>query len=154
MQICENQHYTTPLIYRIQIGLSNVLANRNDLANGIQESPIVGLDILTSGPIPPNPSELLTSKNMDFLLEETRKQYDIIIFDAPPVLSVSDPQILGHKCDGTLLIINSGVAEKDNVMKAKEILLSSQAKIIGVVLNNYKMTQNYYQYHSLHKMIE
>lgn len=138
-------HYTFHL--HNSLGLSNVLANRNDLANAIQESFLYNLHIITSGPIPPNPSELLISKNMDFLIEETRKRYDIIIFDAPPVLSVSDPQILAHKCDGTLLIINTGVTEKENVMKAKGILQNSHAKLLGVILNNYQLTESYYQYY-------
>ena len=137
------------------VGLSTVLSRQNEFNSAIQETPIVGLFVLPSGPIPPNPAELLSSKSMDAFIEEMKKDYDIIIFDAPPLLSVSDAQILSHKCDGTLLIVNSGVAEKEDVLKAKSILTASQAKILGVVLNNYKMPKNrkyYYQYYGIVRM--
>ena len=120
-------------------GLSTVLSRQNEINSAIQETPIVGLFILPSGPIPPNPTELLSSKIFDDLIEEIKKNYDIIIFDAPPILSVSDAQIISHHCDGTLLIIHSGVTEKEEVLKTKAILSTSRAKIIGVVLNKYKM---------------
>lgn len=141
-------HYTFGIFNTV--GLSTVLSRQNELNCAIQETPIVGLFVLPSGPIPPNPAELLSSKAFDAFLEEMKKHYDLIIFDAPPLLSVSDAQVLSHKCDGTLLIIHSGVAEKENVLKAQSILVSSQAKVLGVVLNNYKMTKNrksYYQYY-------
>ena len=134
------------------VGLSTVLARKSELYDTIQETPIVGLSIISSGPIPPNPAELLSSNNMNTVLEEIKNVYDIIIFDAPPLLSVSDAQILSNKCDGTLLIVHSGVLEKDTVLKAKAILTTAQAKILGVVLNNYKMSsnhKNYYQYYGI-----
>lgn len=141
-------HYTFGIFNTV--GLSTVLSRQNELNCAIQETPIVGLFVLPSGPIPPNPAELLSSKAFDAFLEEMKKHYDLIIFDAPPLLSVSDAQVLSHKCDGTLLIIHSGVAEKENVLKAQSILVSSQAKVLGVVLNNYKMPKNrkyYYEYY-------
>lgn len=136
-------HYTFNL--RNLIGFTHILVGRYNLLDVVQKSPIVGLDLLPSGPIPPNPSELLLSKNMDNFLIDSKKRYDIIIFDAPPLISVSDPQILGHKCDGTLLIVNSGISEKEDFLKSEEILLASKAKIIGAILNNYKMPKDYYQ---------
>ena len=146
-----SQHY----IFRVYntLGLSTVLSKKSVLTESIQETPIIGLSILPSGPIPPNPAELLSSHAMDAALEEMRKAYDIVIFDAPPLLSISDAQILSNKCDGTLLIINSGAVERDAVIKAKAVLLTSKARILGVVLNNYKMSrslQNYYQYYEEH----
>ena len=132
------------------VGLSTVLSKQDEFNSAIQETPIVGLFVLPSGPLPPNPAELLSSKSFDAFLKEMKKDYDIIIFDAPPLLSVSDAQVLSHQCDGTLLIIHSAVAEKEDVLKAQSILTSSQAKVLGVVLNNYKMPKNrkyYYQYY-------
>jgi len=132
------------------VGLSTVLSKQNEFNCAIQETPIVGLFVLPSGPIPPNPTELLSSKMFDTFIDEIKKNYDIIIFDAPPLLSVSDAQVLSHKCDGTLLIIHSGVAEKEDVLKAQSILTTSQSKILGVVLNNYKMPKKrkyYYHYY-------
>ena len=136
-------HYTFKIPNAI--GFSHVLLGKFFLFNVIQESPILGLDILPSGPIPPNPSELLASGRMDEFLEEVRKKYDLIIFDAPPVLSISDSQIIGNKCDGTLIIVNSGISKKEEFLKSEEVLQASKAKIIGVVLNNFKAPKDYYQ---------
>ena len=132
------------------VGLSTILSKQDEFSYAIQETPIVGLHVLPSGPIPPNPAELLSSRTFSAFLEEMKKVYDIIIFDAPPLLSVTDAQILSHQCDGTLLIIHSGVAEKEDVVKAQSILTSSQAKVLGVVLNQYKMPKKrryYYKYY-------
>ena len=133
-----------------KVGLSNVLARKAPFHEAVQETFIVGLYVLTSGPIPPNPAELLSSTAMDTLILDTKKDFDIIIFDAPPVLIVSDAQILSNKCDGTILIANSGVVEKEVVQKATAILRASQAKILGVVLNNYVSPshKHYYDYYS------
>lgn len=131
------------------IGLSSVLTRKNAFYDAIQETTVAGLNLLPSGPIPPNPAELLASKTMDALFEELKKLYDIIIVDAPPVLPVTDAQILSNKCEGTLLIANAGIVTKEVVIKAKSALIGSQARIMGVVLNNYKIAKNrkrYYQY--------
>lgn len=135
-------------------GLSNVLAKRASFNEGVQETFIVGLYVMTSGPIPPNPAELLSSKAMDALILEAKKDYDIIIFDAPPLLSVSDAQILSNKCDGTLLIVDSGAVEKEVVRKAKAILSTSQARILGVVLNKYVVPRNQHYYYDKKSYME
>lgn len=127
-------------------GLSNYLSKLSTLKEVIQETFIPNLYVLTSGPIPPNPSELLASKNMEILLKSTEIMFDVVIFDVPPVLSVSDAQILASKCDGTLLVVRFGKTEKKQSLKAKNILLSSRAKIIGVVCNNHKLDKNNYYY--------
>lgn len=136
-----------------KIGLSNVIAKKATYYEAVQETFIVGLNVITSGPIPPNPSELLSSKVMEALLLDVKRDYDIIIIDAPPLLSVSDSQLLANKCDGTLLIVNAGVVKKEAVQKATAILSTSQARILGVVLNNYVTPshQHYYEEYSLAK---
>lgn len=141
-------HYTFGIYNRV--GLSTVLSRQDVLNNAIQETPIVGLFVLPSGPNPPNPAELLSSKGFDDFLVEVKKDFDLIIFDAPPLLFVSDAQILSHQCDGTLLIVHSGITDREDVLKAQSILTASQANIIGVVLNNCKMPKNpkyYYNYY-------
>ena len=125
-------------------GLSNLLTRKWEINDIIQNTDVEGLDLITSGPIPPNPAELLSSKTMDHLIEQLSAQYDLLVFDAPPVLSVTDAQILSHKCDGTILVLNAGTTEKDSVMKAKESLISSQANILGTVLNNFVMQKDRY----------
>lgn len=127
-------------------GLSTVLIRQHTVEEVTHHTEVEGLSLITSGPIPPNPAELLASKTMDQFIEKVKQNYDIIIFDAPPVLSVTDAQILSNKCEGTLLIINSGEAEKDNVIKAKEMLVASKANIIGAILNNYKIDKDHYYY--------
>ena len=127
-------------------GLSDVLTRQQDYYNVIQKTSVEGLSIIASGPLSPNPVELLFSKTLDILLQDLKKDYDIIILDAPPLLSVSDAQILSNKCDGTLLIVNMDLVQKTDVLKAKAILTSSKAKILGVVLNNMKLPKNHYYY--------
>lgn len=140
-------HYT--FLLQNARGLSNLLTRHFTISEVVNNTDIANLYVLTSGPIPPNPAELLASTLMGNVIEELKKEFDIIIFDAPPLLSVTDAQILSNKCDGTLLIVNSGVAENESVLKAKASLEASKANILGVVLNNYKMPlhQYYEQYY-------
>src|SRR5690625_5981852 len=77
-------------------------------------SEIEHLDILSSGPIPPNPSELLGSQRMKVFIEEAKKNYDIILFDTPPVNVVPDAQILANIVDGTILVVRSGQTEMED----------------------------------------
>ncbi|MFJ7735137.1 CpsD/CapB family tyrosine-protein kinase [Lysinibacillus sp. NPDC097287] len=125
-------------------GLSDVLSKQEEYFNAIQKTTVEGLSVIPSGPLPPNPVELLSSKTMDILMEDLKKDYDIIIFDAPPLLSVSDAQILSNKCDGTLLIVSMDKVQRVEVLKAKATLASSNAKILGVVLNNIKIPKKHY----------
>lgn len=127
-------------------GLSTVLIRQHTIEAVTHSTEVEGLSLITSGPIPPNPAELLASKTMDQFLDAVKSTYDIVIIDAPPVLSVTDAQILSNKCEGTLLVINSGEAEKENVIKAKEMLVASKANIIGAVLNNFKIDKDHYYY--------
>jgi len=130
-------HYT----FRLQNikGLSNLLTRQYEMSEVLNSTDIPNLFVLTSGPIPPNPAELLSSKTMDSVMMQLIAEFDIIIFDAPPLLSVTDAQVLSNKCQGTLLIVNSGVVENASVLKAKVSLEASKANILGVVLNNYKL---------------
>ena len=127
-------------------GLSNLLTRKWELKDVVVETEIEGLHLVTCGPIPPNPAELLGSKTMDTLMEELIAGYDIVIFDAPPILSVTDAQILSNKCDGTILVLNSGSTEKASVVKAKEALVSSKANILGTLLNNFTLEKDHYYY--------
>lgn len=134
-------------------GLSSVLTRQIEAETAIRETEIERLDLLTCGPIPPNPAELLASKSMDALIAQLKETYDIIIFDAPPVLSVTDGQILASKCEGTILVVNSGTTEKEMALKAKEAIASSNSRLIGAVLNNFILPKDnyYYQYYGAEK---
>jgi capsular exopolysaccharide synthesis family protein len=140
-------HYTFHVTNTL--GLSNLLTRQSTIDETVKETSIEGLHIITSGPIPPNPAELISSIPMDLLIEDLKKRYDIIVFDAPPTLSVTDAQVLSNKCEGTIFVVNSKVTNKDNAAKAKELLDSAKAHILGVVINNYVLNKdnNYYQYY-------
>ncbi|MCK8827675.1 CpsD/CapB family tyrosine-protein kinase [Natroniella acetigena] len=133
-------------------GLSNVLTGEIGFAEGLQETGIDGLRLLTTGTIPPNPSELLNSKKMEEVIKQAEAESDMLIIDTPPVIAVTDTAILATKVDGILLVIASHEAEQDMVVKAKEQLDKVQANVIGTVLNKYPIDkgrgyQNYYYYY-------
>lgn len=107
-----------------------------------------GLYILTSGAIPPNPAELLASNRMEDLKKEMLDYFDMIIFDTPPVLAVTDAQVMSTKADGTLFVVPQGQASKDEVLKAKDMLEKVNANVLGAVLNRVdKSDDSYYYYY-------
>ncbi|APH03451.1 CpsD/CapB family tyrosine-protein kinase [Bacillus weihaiensis] len=138
-------HYT----FRLEnhVGLSNVLTRQSTLQEAVKETAQEKLWVLSSGPIPPNPSELLGSKGMQVLLEQAKEEYDVIILDTPPVLAVTDAQVLSNIADGVVLVVSSGKTETESAKKAKELLDSAKAKILGVVLNNKKAEDSQYYYY-------
>ncbi|MHC5269452.1 CpsD/CapB family tyrosine-protein kinase [Enterococcus sp. LJL98] len=129
-------------------GLSTTLSTNQDVLEVCQTTAIENLSVLTSGPKPPNPSELLGSKRMNQIIAELRAAYDIIIFDMPPVITVTDAQIMASKVDGTLLVIRENVTNKESVIKAKEALTLVKAHILGTVYNGaaHAKDQGYYYY--------
>ncbi|QXE01070.1 CpsD/CapB family tyrosine-protein kinase [Terribacillus sp. DMT04] len=141
-------HYTFKLDNRI--GLSTVLVGEKTLEETVKETDVPNLDILTCGPIPPNPSELLGSKAMKQMLQIAQETYDVIVFDTPPVLAVTDAQILANICDGSIIVARSEQTEYDAIQKAKELLEPAHAKMLGVVLNDVaqKKSNTYYYYGS------
>ena len=130
-------------------GVTNVIAEHRDYRECIQAVGVDNLDILTAGPIPPNPSELLGSKKMDEFISVVTGDYDVVLFDAPPVGSVTDAAILSTKVDGVILVISSGATDIKIAQRAKELLEKVSANILGVVLNKIsKQTAgNYYYYY-------
>ncbi|WP_440897990.1 CpsD/CapB family tyrosine-protein kinase [Amphibacillus sp. Q70] len=138
-------HYTFRVDNRR--GLSSVLVGETTLEEALTQSDIPNLDILSSGPIPPNPSELLGSNKMYNLIEEAKAIYNLIIFDTPPVLAVTDAQILANFVDGSLLIVRSKQTHQDSALKAKEYLEPAKSKLLGVVLNDVEATKDQYYYY-------
>ncbi|EOL45319.1 capsular exopolysaccharide family protein [Enterococcus phoeniculicola] len=129
-------------------GLSTVLSTATSVLEAAQRTVIDNLTILTSGPKPPNPSELLGSMRMGQVIEEAKNMYDIVIFDMPPVVTVTDAQIMASKTDGTLLVIRENVSRKESLVKAKELLNMVQARILGAIYNGaeHSNDQGYYYY--------
>jgi non-specific protein-tyrosine kinase len=130
------------------VGLTLLLSqNPLSMAAVLQNSPVNNLKIITSGPIPPNPSELLGSKRMSSLMDSMRSDFDLILFDSPPALAVSDASILATRVDATLLIVDSGHTRRDAARHAQEALSAVGANVLGVVLNRYaEEKKNYYYY--------
>jgi len=114
------------------------LFNQKPLKEIVQHTAVDNLFIIHAGPTPPNPSELLSSPQMSSLLEEARNSYDVIIVDTPPIVSVTDAQVVAVMSDGVVLVVQAGQVTKDLVLKAKSLLDNVNAKLLGVVLNNKK----------------
>ncbi|MGE7172279.1 CpsD/CapB family tyrosine-protein kinase [Latilactobacillus sakei] len=120
-------------------GLTSLLTEDEfDFNTTIQKTPVEHLFVLPCGVVPPNPSELLNTKKMDKLIVELTKHFDLVIFDAPPVISVTDAQILASKVDGTILVAPQGIADKRSVVKSKELLDVVHARILGTIMNRVK----------------
>lgn len=130
-------------------GLSNVLTGSATLRQAIVRSPILpDLFVLPAGTPPPNPAELLASTNMKDVLDELRQQYDHIVVDTPPTLSVTDAVALSTIADRVLLVIRSGQTTKQALRRARDILLSVNAPVCGVLLNAVDLrSPDYYYYY-------
>lgn len=128
-------------------GLTSLLAGRNQLAEVLQTTAYPGLSAITSGPIPPNPAELLGSNRMKGILQQLREVFDIVIIDSPPVLAVADPIVLGAQTDGCVLVLDTAMTKRDAALTAKMKLDKVNARMLGVVINNKKekaKSCNYY----------
>ena len=147
-----------PVIHKVfnvpnNIGLTSALLTPPDpttLAHLIQPTEIKNLSVLTSGPLPPNPSELLGSHRMGDLIEALKSVADIVIFDSPPALAVTDSAVLARQLDGVLLVVDSGETREPLARRAVEELSKVGAHILGVALNRLSPTNTdgyYYYYH-------
>jgi capsular exopolysaccharide synthesis family protein len=130
-------------------GLSNVLTGSATLQQTITISPLVpNLFILPAGTPPPNPAELLASSNMRDLIAELREQFDHIVLDTPPTLSVTDAVVLSPRADATILVIRSGHTTKQALRRSRDILMQVNAHVAGVLLNAVDLTSpDYYYYY-------
>lgn len=130
-------------------GLTTLLTDRNaKLENVIYPTHVKGLYALTSGAIPPNPAELLASKRMNELMKELEGKFDLIVYDMPPIIAVTDAQIMASKVDGTIFVLPKSQASKEEVLKSKELLEMVNANVLGAVFNRVeKASDNYYYYY-------
>ena len=117
------------------VGTTSVLIGKVTAREAMQPVGEHGLQVLTCGPIPPNPAELLQSNAMENLIEELRSQFDVVILDAPPLLPVTDAAILAAQADGALVVVRHGKTTRDQLRHAVERLDAVDAKTLGVVLN-------------------
>lgn len=136
-------------------GLTNYLAGDLKPADISNHTDIVNLFVITSGPLPPNPAELLSSSKMTELLHLAKEKFDYVILDGPPVLGLADALILAHLASGTIVVVESGVTRQGQLLGALKRLRSAQAMVIGGVLSKldeadsaYGQYQSYYYYQS------
>ena len=136
-----------------QYGLTSLITKKTIPEKSTPEKVIINIPtvknlyVLPSGPIPPNPSELLGSKRMEELIFELSQQYDWILFDTPPVLAVTDAQILGSRCDGVIFVLRCHQTEKKELVKAKELLDKTNINLIGTILNDVDQKDFNYGYY-------
>lgn len=127
-------HYTFEVTNRN--GLSKAIINDVPPEEMVIHTEFDNLDLMTAGPIPPNPAELLASKSMVQVMNALSIQYEMIIIDSPPLLAVTDAQLLCSHVDGVILITDVENNNRDHLLEAKDLLEKAGANIIGVVLNN------------------
>lgn len=137
--------------YRLnnQSGLTTLLSQPNLKFNQIvQRSNDLGLYLLPSGPIPPNPSELLSSGRMQSLMKELNENFDVVIYDTPPVNTVTDPLILANRVDGVVIVARQGYVKREQIRKSIESLRKLDSNILGYVLNSVPLAKDhtYYEY--------
>jgi len=128
-------------------GLANVLNGQLGIHDVVRETYVNNLDVITSGPVPHNPSEILASDRMSELLTELKQFYDAIIVDTSPILGLSDGQILSAKCDGIYIVIQFGTTRRSDIQAALKNLEQIQANLLGTILNKAKLNPaNRYAY--------
>lgn len=123
------------LVEKASPGLSEVLVGDANTEEAIRVGLYPNLDILFSGEIPPNPSEVLSSENMQQIIEESAEKYDYILVDTPPVNVVADACVIANLLDGVLLLVRQNHAKKDGVCQAISNLQLTGANILGYILN-------------------
>ncbi len=134
-------------------GLTNILIKDTDITKAITRNENYNMDIIPSGPVPPNPSELLGSTKMKVLLQKLEKEYDYIIMDTPPALLMTDAAVLGQHADGVILVVAHNKSTYDMVDGTVENLKNAGANIVGTVftdvdMSNMRKGYNYkYKYH-------
>jgi len=134
-----------------RVGLTNLLVEDRPLESVVQKDSVGNLDILTTGPIPPNPAELVGSKKFAMFIEEMKTVYDYIILDTSPCVAYTDAVLAGRISDGVLLVISATAGRMDAAIQAKKNFEKVGAKIIGVVLNGVNKSHlgysSYYYYY-------
>ncbi len=127
-------------------GVANILARERELRE-VAHAPVPGLWVVTVGPMPPNPAELLGTRRLSELLAMVRAEFDYVLVDAPPIGLVSDPAILATQGDGVLLVLDAQKTRKGAVRQSVRSLKAVRGIILGTVMNNVKVTKgDYYGY--------
>lgn len=131
---------------KMNLGLVNYLAANIPFEDIVQATEVPNLSLILSGPIPPNPSELLASDRMKHLIEMVRTKYAYVIFDSPPVLAVTDAIVLAASADGVVLTVHGGQTPRELVQRSAEKLRQANIPVLGAILNNLDLHQYGYTY--------
>ena len=133
-------------------GLTSLLIESDlNLSAARHKTHIPNLDILPSGPVPPNPAELLASRKMQKVLKELQARYDYVLLDSPPMLNIADASILSSLSDATILVVGYGETTREEAIKAHQQLQMAKANLIGVVINGTPANQDYYGYYGYYQ---
>lgn len=128
-----------------RFGLSHYLSGQADMQDVMCETNIPGFHVIFTGPVPPNPSELLGNEYFEVLMEYLRNEYDFVIVDTPPLGSVIDGAVVAKRCDGTVIVVESGAISHKFAQNVKNQLIQLDCRVLGVVLNKVKMfSKGYY----------
>jgi capsular exopolysaccharide synthesis family protein len=131
------------------VGLTTMVVDAKAMGEPpLLDTGVPGLLLLPSGPLPPNPSELLGSRRMQEIIAGLSERADIVLFDAPPIVAVTDAAVLASRVDAVLLVVKAGATKRDHAQKARALLEKVNAHLVGAVLNNVKMDTSYYHYYS------
>ena len=128
-------------------GITDVLFHTSELKAALQMTVIKNLDLLCCGTIPQNPSELLGSAVMKTLIDILKEKYDLMLFDSPPVLALTDSSILSTLVDGVIVVASAGQTRTDSFLQTMESLEGVHAHVLGVVLNNFDLRSAYGSYY-------
>jgi len=128
-------------------GLTSIMLDESDAALALQATQIERLRVLTSGPLPPNPSELLSSQRLDRIVKALADSSDLVLLDCPPIIAVTDAAILARKVDAVLLVVHAGKTRREHAARARQLLDKVNANVLGVVLNNAETDSSLYQYY-------
>ena len=147
---CDLRRPTLHNIFNLKndVGLTTMVVDDAAIESPpLQDTGVEGLQLVSSGPLPPNPSELLGSRRMEEIIAALLERADVVLFDAPPVVAVTDAAVLATKVDGVLLVINAGGTKRDYARAAKARLEKVNANLLGAVLNNVKFDVSLHRYY-------
>ena len=147
---CDLRRPTLHNIFNLKndVGLTTMVVDNAAMESPpLQDTGVEGLQLVSSGPLPPNPSELLGSRRMEEIIASLLERADVVLFDAPPVVAVTDAAVLATKVDGALLVINAGGTKRDYAKAAKARLEKVNANLLGAVLNNVKFDVSLHRYY-------
>jgi capsular exopolysaccharide synthesis family protein len=127
-------------------GLTNMILATEEAPPPLQDVGVPGLSLLASGPLPPRPADILGSRRMEQVIARLRGMADVVLFDTPPVIAVTDAAVLATRVDGVLLVFQAGKTRRDRARRTREILEKVKANVVGVVLNGAALEQGYGYY--------